>query len=209
MSDTQYWNEFSSKIENQRIPFSGSLALTHRCNLGCIHCYAKEEPQTQDISTPEMSFDQWKKIITEIKDAGCLYLLLTGGEPLLREDFSKIYSFAKSHGFLVTVFTNGTLVTAAMADLFSQLPPQRIEITLYGASAATHDRITAVPGSFERCRRGIELLLERGIHISLKSVLMTLNIDESFAMEKIAQSYGVNFRLDAQVSPLWPETDPP
>lgn len=201
LSDEAYWSEFSGKIERQRIPFSGGIALTNRCNLACLHCYAKEDAERQEDSGPELSTNQWKKIITEIKAAGCLYLLITGGEPLLRDDFAAIYSYAKRQGFLITLFTNGTLVTNEIVKLFRQLPPQRIEITLYGASAATHDRITGVPGSYERCLRSVEMLLAGGINVALKSILMTLNLDEFPAIEKIAQSYGVNFRLDAQIFP--------
>lgn len=201
MSDAQYWKGFSSKIENQRIPISGGLALTHRCNLGCIHCYAKEEPLQKDMARPELGTGQWKKIIAEIKDAGCLYLLLTGGEPLLREDFGEIYAFAKHNGFLVTLFTNGTLLTAETAALLRQLPPSLVEISLYGASAKTHDRVTGVPGSFDRARHGIETLIAQGTNVGLKSVLMTLNLDEFPAIENLAHAYGVKFRLDAAIFP--------
>jgi radical SAM protein with 4Fe4S-binding SPASM domain len=201
LSDAQYWKGFSSKIENQRIPISGSLALTHRCNLGCIHCYAKEKLPQQDFSNTELSTGHWKKIVAEVKEAGCLYLLLTGGEPLLREDFSEIYSFAKRNGFLVTLFTNGTLVTDETVALLRQLPPRLVEISLYGATAETHDGVTGIPGSFDRARQGIEILIGQGINVSLKSVLMTLNLDEFSAIEDLAHSYGVKFRLDAAIFP--------
>lgn len=200
LNDKQYWGGFSRIIESRRVPFSGSLALTHRCNLGCVHCYVKEETQ-KDVERFELGTSQWKKIISEIKEEGCLYLLLTGGEPLLREDFAEIYTFAKQNGFLVTVFTNGTLVTDRLADLFRKLPPRLVEISLYGASAETHDRITGVPGSFSQALHGIETLLGQGIHIGLKSVLMTWNADEFPAIERLARSYGATFRLDAQIFP--------
>jgi radical SAM protein with 4Fe4S-binding SPASM domain len=201
LDDKHYLEGFSRNIQSQRVPFSGSLALTHRCNLGCIHCYAKEGPLQHDISSAELSSGQWKKIISEIKEAGCLYLLLTGGEPLLREDFPEIYSFVKKNGFLVTVFTNGTLVSDRIAELFREFPPRLVEISLYGASAETHDRITGIPGSFERALQGIEKLIGQGIQVGLKSVLMTLNIDGFSAIGDLAQRYGVKFRLDAAIFP--------
>ena len=71
-------------------------------------------------------------VIDEITEAGCLSLLITGGEPLLRHDFSEIYRHAKKSGLLVTVFTNGTLITPAVIELFADLPPQIVEISLYG-----------------------------------------------------------------------------
>jgi radical SAM protein with 4Fe4S-binding SPASM domain len=199
LSDEQYWAGLSEKIAAQRIPFSGSLALTHRCNLACVHCYAKADPGLAPAM--ELSAGQWKKIIDEIKAAGCLYLLLTGGEPLLRADFSEIYRHAKKNGFLVTVFTNGTLVSERIIALFRELPPRLVEISLYGAGAATHDRITGVPGSFEKAMQGIETLAAHGIPVRLKSVLMTLNNDEFPAIEEMARSLGLPFRLDPALFP--------
>lgn len=199
LSDDPYWGEFAKKIMEQRVPFSGSLALTHRCNLGCLHCYAREDGGAP--ASPELTSAQWQGIIDEIKDAGCLYLLLTGGEPLLRDDFSAIYSHARRSGFLVTVFTNGTLVSDRVLDLFRELPPRLVEISLYGATEATHDRVTGVPGSFALARRGIEKLAALGIRIALKSVMMTLNIDEFSAIEELARGMGAGFRMDPAIFP--------
>ena len=197
--DDQFWRALSEKVAGRRIPFSGSLALTHRCNLGCVHCYAREG--CTEAAGGELAIQQWKKIIGELKAAGCLYLLLTGGEPLLRADFPEIYSFAKQNGFLVSVFTNGTLVDEKILELFSSLPPRLVEISLYGASAGTHDRVTGAPGSFAAAMRALDRLLARGIKVSLKSVLLTLNADDMPAVEELARRRNVQFRLDAAVFP--------
>jgi radical SAM protein with 4Fe4S-binding SPASM domain len=198
LDERPYWEKFSKSVLKQRVPFSGSLALTHRCNLRCIHCYAREDGAAPP---PELEREEWQRIIRQVKEAGCLYLLLTGGEPLLRQDFAEIYSFIKKNGFLVTVFTNGTLVTDGIIELFRALPPRLVEISLYGATAATYDRITGVPGSFRLVRQGIEKLIANGIRVGLKSVMMKPNIDEFSAIEDLARGYGVNFRLDAAIFP--------
>lgn len=199
LDDDRFWRELSDKIAGRRIPFSGSLALTHRCNLGCVHCYAREgSPGAAD---GELDTLQWKKIIDEIKAAGCLYLLLTGGEPLLRDDFPEIYAYARKNGFLVTVFTNGTLAGERILDLFADMPPRLVEISLYGAHAKTHDHVTGVPGSFANAMRAVENLLTRGIKVSLKSVLLSLNADEIPAIEELARRHALQFRLDPAVFP--------
>ena len=198
--DKLFWEGFSRELISRHIPYSGSLALTNRCNLSCAHCYLKGDPAL-DLADAEWSTDQWLKIISSIKEAGCLYLLLTGGDPLLREDFPEIYSHIKKNGFLVTVFSNGTLVSDRVADLFSELPPRLVEISLYGANAEIHDRITGVPGSFARAIQGIGKLIGLGINVGLKSVLMTLNQDEFPAIEGLARRYGVKFRTDAAIFP--------
>lgn len=140
-------------------------------------------------------------IIDEITDAGCLHLLLTGGEPLLRDDFPEIYRYAKERGVLVTVFSNGTLITDKVLGMFRELPPYEVEITLYGATASTYETITGIPGSYERCMRGIRMLFENKIKMSLKTMLMTLNIHELSEMQNIAKGFGSRFRFDAEICP--------
>ncbi len=137
-------------------------------------------------------------------DAGCLFLLLTGGEVLLRPDFAEIYRHARGRGMLVSLFTNATLLTPAIADLLAYSRPQSIEITLYGATQQTYEAVTQVPGSYARCRRGIELLLERGLPLTLKSVLLTTNRHELAEMQTLAEEVGVKFRYDGT---LWPRLD--
>jgi radical SAM protein with 4Fe4S-binding SPASM domain len=146
-----------------------------------------------------MTTDQVLAVINQIADAGCLFLLLTGGEPLLRDDFEAIYREAKRKGLLVTVFTNGTLITQQVLNLFEDWPPRAVEVTLHGATAATYERITGVRGSYERCLRGVEALLEHGVNTRLKTVLMTANRDEYFAIKAMAEDYGLPFRFDAAI----------
>ena len=101
-------------------------------------------------------------------DEGCLWFLLTGGEPLVRRDFLEIYQYIKRKGLLATVFTNGTLLTPKIADVLAEWRPFAIEITLYGRTQETYERVTGIPGSHARCMRGIELIMERGLPLNLK-----------------------------------------
>lgn len=195
------YNEFVSHIFNRlegidRTPLSGGLEITSRCNLRCVHCYL------QDTSfTNELTYEQICNILDQIADEGCLWLLITGGEPLLRPDFADIYIYAKRKGFLITLFTNGTMLTSHIADLLKDDPPFRIEISLYGMTIDTYERITGVPGSFERCIRGINLLMERKLPLNLKTVAITLNKHEIQDMKKYAASLGIQFRFDPMINP--------
>ncbi len=187
------------KVAGQRVPISGSLELTFGCNLRCVHCYL-DSCHDGLPGRQELSYEEICSVIDQIVDEGCLWLLLTGGEPLLRPDFQAIYTYAKRKGLILTLFTNGTLVTPEMADFLAEWRPFAVEITLYGRTQATYERVTGVPGSHARCLRGIELLLERKIPLKLKTMLLTLNRHELDAMAAYAEGLGVEFRFDPVVN---------
>jgi radical SAM protein with 4Fe4S-binding SPASM domain len=195
----QKYGEFSQwlhrRVGNQHIPVLGSLELTFRCNLRCQHCYLPLERRTSP-GVGELSLVEIQRLLDEVTDLGCFWLLLTGGEPLLRPDFADIYTYAKRKGLIMTLFTNGTLLTPPLADLLAEWRPFNIEITLYGATQATYERVTGVPGSYKRCRRGIDLLLERKLPLALKTMVMTLNHHELEQMKSLAASLGVQFHFD-------------
>jgi radical SAM protein with 4Fe4S-binding SPASM domain len=194
-----FFDRLNEQTARRRVPLSGSLELTLRCNLRCTHCYLGEYrdgiPGQQELSTAEI-----RDILDQITDAGCLWLLLTGGEPLVRPDLLEIYAYAKRKGMIVTLFTNGTLLTPRIADALAELPPFLTEITLYGATQATYERVTGIPGSYQRCLRGIELLLERKIPLKLKTMVMRANQHEFLAMRDFASSLGVEFRYDPMLN---------
>ncbi|MCK4761082.1 MAG: radical SAM protein [Candidatus Aminicenantes bacterium] len=196
-----YLLEFNKKVARQRVPVAGNIELTKHCNLNCTHCYLGDKPAAPGKPPQELDTVRWKEIIDEITTAGCLYLLITGGEPLLRKDFKEIYSHAKHNGLLVTVFTNGTLVNEEILDLFTELPPRAVEISLYGATAGTYERITGVKGSFEKCLNGIRGLKERQVKLRVKTMLMTLNKHEFSDIEKMAREWDAPFRFDAALFP--------
>ena len=124
MEEQKYgdWSlEVHQRLAGKRIPIGGSIELTQRCNNKCVHCYNNLAAGDNAALESELSLDEHCRIIDEIADFGCLWLLLTGGEIFLRRDFLDIYSYAKQKGLLVTLFTNGTLINAATADYLAQL----------------------------------------------------------------------------------------
>lgn len=187
------------KVAGQRIPLAGSLELTFRCNLRCMHCYVAHGHRGIPGQT-ELTFAEICGILDQIVDEGCLWLLLTGGEPLLRPDFLDIYTYTKRKGLLISIFTNGTLITPRIADYLAEWHPFVVEITLYGRTQETYERITGIPDSHARCMRGIDLLLERGVPLKLKTTLMTLNKHELWDIKAYAESLGAQFRFDPMIS---------
>jgi len=181
------------------VPLKGSIELTRRCNLRCVHCYLGPVTTGQNRERPEMTTAEFRSILGQIAQAGCLFLLVTGGEPLLRTDFPEVYAHARRLGMVVTVFTNGTLVDERIAKVFRELPPHAVEITLYGASRETYERITGVGGSYSRCLAGIHRLKEAGVRFGLKTILMTPNQHEFEAIKRMAEDLGARFRWDPAI----------
>jgi radical SAM protein with 4Fe4S-binding SPASM domain len=156
----------------------------------------------REARNSELTYEEHCRLLDELADAGCLWLLYTGGEIFARKDFLDIYTYAKRKGFLITLFTNGTMLTPQIADYLAEWRPFSMEITLYGRTRETYERLTGVPGSYERCLRGINLLRERGLPLKLKSVAVTINKHEIRAMKQFAEEeLGLEFKFDAMMSP--------
>jgi radical SAM protein with 4Fe4S-binding SPASM domain len=193
-----------SRLNGRRHPLGGMFELTDRCNLACVHCYINQPAGNRAVQAAELTTSQVVGLLDQVADAGCLFLLFSGGEILLRPDFPEIYRHALQRGIIVSLFTNGTLLTARIADMLADWRPRSIEITLYGATAQTYEKVTQVPGSYAHCLRGIKLLQERSLPLSLKTILMTANRHELPGMVALAGQLGTPFHYDGI---LWPRLD--
>ncbi|OQA29041.1 MAG: Antilisterial bacteriocin subtilosin biosynthesis protein AlbA [Verrucomicrobia bacterium ADurb.Bin345] len=206
-ADADFLQRFRREIAGRRVPFTGSIELTRRCNLRCVHCYCGDQDSIREAQGEELSRDRWMSLLDELAEAGCLDLLFSGGEPMLRRDFPALFAHAKKLGMIVTVFCNGTLVDDRVLDVFRDLPPLLVEVSLYGAAVETHERVTQSPGSYRRMREGVDRLLAAGLRVGLKTVLMTINRAEYAAMERLADSLGVSWRSDSALFPCLPNQD--
>ncbi len=186
----------------ERVPLQVSIEVTRRCPLECLHCYNNLPMGDLDARRRELPKEEHFRLLDELVEMGCFWLLYTGGEIFARKDFLEIYTYAKKKGFLITLFTNGTIITEQIADYLAEWPPFAIEITLYGRTKETYEALTAVPGSYDRCLRGIKLLRERGLPLKLKTVATSINKHEVVAMRRFAEEeLGVEFKIDGQINP--------
>jgi radical SAM protein with 4Fe4S-binding SPASM domain len=190
------------RFQGKRAPLEVSIEVTRRCPLECQHCYNNLPMSDHGARLQELSLEEHRGLLDELVEAGCLWLLYTGGEIFARKDFLEIYTEAKKRGFLITLFTNGTMINKRIADYLAEYRPFAIEITLYGATRETYEAMTQIPGSYDRCLRGIRLLLERKLPLKLKTVPTTVNRHEVFAMKRLAEEeFGVEFKFDSLINP--------
>jgi len=157
--------------EKNCIPVAATFSVTHRCSLDCRHCFFDKRPATAD---GELTLTEIERIFDELRDAGVLYLTLTGGEPFLRNDLIDIIAAARKRRFAVSILTSGYLCDDRALDAFAALWPESVQVSLYGPDGATHDRFTGVPGSFDRALRTLRGLRDRGISVTAAVSINTL-----------------------------------
>lgn len=189
----EHQNPYVLRVNSERAPFWETvkpvlghldMELTERCNNNCIHCCVNLPAQDAGARRRELSTQDIQSILEEAASLGCLTVRFTGGEPLLREDFEELYLDARKRGLKVLLFTNATLLSTHLADLFSLVPPlEPIEISVYGMKKSSCDAITGNAGSFEAARKGIGLLLERKVPFVVKSAWLNPNKEEVEELE--------------------------
>jgi len=180
IQDFSLWD----KLKDRRVPLSFDLEITARCDNDCRHCYINLPAGDRTARARELSLAEISRIADEAVSLGAMWCLISGGEPLLRKDFIEVYLDLKRKGLLVSVFTNACLVGKEHVELFRKYPPRDVEVTVYGATAETYDRVTRRPGSFAAFRRGLGLLLEGGVRVRLKAMALRSNVHE---LPKIAR----------------------
>ena len=181
------------RADLNRQPAYGAFEITSRCNLSCRMCYVRHAAGDRTQAAKELPASTWLRLAHQAVDSGMVFLLLTGGEIFLRRDFFDIYEPLTRMGLVLSLFTNGTLITKNIAARLAQAPPSRTEITLYGATAATYEAVTKVPGGYAACCAGIEALVSHGIPLGLKTTITKQNVGELDAMRLMAHNWGMSF----------------
>ena len=157
------------------------LGLTNRCNADCVHCMIAKSPPE------ELETEQIKQIIGELRDLGCFEIVFTGGEPFLRDDIFELLAFAQACRLGTKVLSNGTVLGPGKVQRLKRFPFLTVQVSLHGATAATHNAITRLPGAFEATLRGIQLLRNSGVRFTIASSVMKHNVHELAEMKKVAR----------------------
>ena len=181
-------------------PMSGTLELLPLCNMNCEMCYIRMDRQEMEKRGKMHTAEEWISLCEEMKEEGVLFLLLTGGEPLLFPDFQKLYISLKKMGMVLTINTNGTLIDEEWADFFAKYPPRRINITLYGTNETTYENLCHYPG-YGRTIQGIHLLRERNIDVKLNGSATKDNKNELETLYEIAKELKVPIHVDTYMIP--------
>lgn len=180
------------------IPVSGNFELTPRCNFNCKMCYIHSE--NKGMKKNELSAADWLRIGKDAADSGMVFLLLTGGEPLLREDFAEIYTGLKKQGLMISVNTNGSLLEGEILKLFEKEPPTRLNISLYGADDSTYENLCE-NRCFSRVAKNIETVVGMGIQVKLNYSITPYNCDDMAEIYSFAKKLKLHVQSSSYMYP--------
>lgn len=161
--------------------------VTRRCNLSCLHCRASSEHGSYE---GEFTTNQCFNLLDDIAAFSKPVIILTGGEPYLRDDIFEIASYGNRKGLRMVLATNGTLVTDEIAGKTRESGIKRVSISIDGSSAENHDAFRGVPGAFDGSMKGIEAFKRAGVEFQINTTITRLNLDQIEDIFKLTVDLG-------------------
>lgn len=195
------------RAEAAGLPISGTLELLPLCNMNCDMCYVRLSPEEMKGKGRLRTVEEWTAIARQMQKEGVLFLMLTGGEPLLYPGFRELYCKLKKMGMILTVNTNGTLIDEDWADFFQRYSPRRMNVTLYGGSEETYERLCHYKDGFRKTLNGIRLLKERGIAVKINGSAVQANRQELEKIASVGKQLEVPVNIDCYMMPSVRERD--
>ncbi|NLZ17936.1 MAG: radical SAM protein [Desulfobulbaceae bacterium] len=162
--------------------------ITRRCNFSCVHCRSSSELEVS--GHPDFSFDEAKRILADIRSYANPVVVLSGGEPLLREDVFDIASHGTKLGLRMCLATNGSLVTPELCRNMLASGIKMVSLSLDGASAAVHDDFRRQPGAFEGVMQAMALFREHNIPFLVNSSFTKRNQEEAAKLYPLVKELG-------------------
>lgn len=193
----EFMNDLRAEAKKKDIPFIGNIELSHKCNLKCKMCYVVNESGGPDLSTK-----QWNSLLKQAAECGMGEAYLSGGEPLIRNDFEEIYSKLYDNGVRIMLLTNGTLIDRTIVDIFKKRPPEGISISLYGSNNETYNEITGCADGYDRVLNAISLLKNNNMPLSLKVPALLPIKGQYTSIRKFADEYDLKLTVGKYISPI-------
>lgn len=190
--------KYRSLATQQAIPLQASLELTYRCNERCTHCYIEK---FWDDPKKVLGEKEWHKVLSELRMAGTLYIILMGGEAMLSPHFWFVLNQSAKMGFHTSMISNGLKIQKPeVAERLAQSGLKRVTVSVYSLDNEIHDRMTSVKGSLDKTLRAIDLCHEQGIEISVNSLLTEANAAKIFDLHDWAMDQGFDLNVDPNVT---------
>lgn len=190
------YREVTANSWKKARPIQALYELTYRCNHLCTFCNNPLSRHGSELSTEEAF-----KVLAQLKELGVLFVTLTGGEPLLRQDFWEIAEEARRLKLAIRVFSNAYLIDDAVADRLKALSVVETSISIHGSRPEVHEKLTRIPGSFQRVVDAVKRLRDRDLRVILKTPVTRLNENDLFDIKAIADAHGAYMVFDTTITP--------
>jgi MoaA/NifB/PqqE/SkfB family radical SAM enzyme len=199
------YREITQNAWKKARPIQALVELTYRCNHLCTFC---NNPLSREGS--ELTKEEVFSVLGQLQKLGVLYLTLTGGEPLLRKDFWEIAEEGRRLKFALRLFSNAYLIDDKVADRLRDLGFVEASISFHGSTPQVHEKLTRIPGSWQRVIDATKRLRARNMRVILKTPVTKLNEDDLFEIKRICDELGafsvfdttITPRFDGDISPL-------
>lgn len=198
-AEPQMATYLNAKGIREGLPVSGTFELTSRCNFNCRMCYVHTE-NSRELEEKELTADKWLSLASDARDMGMMFLLLTGGEPMLRKDFPEIYTELIKMGILVSINSNASLYNEELRELFNRYPPSRINVTLYGGSEETYESLCR-NAAFEKVVGNLRSMKEDGLQLRLNVSLTPYNVCDMEKIHEISCDIGLQAKASSYMYP--------
>jgi radical SAM protein with 4Fe4S-binding SPASM domain len=175
------------------VPLVVSWNVTRKCNLKCSHCYINA---THEELENELNTEEAKVLIDQISEVSRPLLILSGGEPLLRQDVFELIRYGTEKGLRMGLGSNGVLIDEATAAKLKEAGVKTVSISLDSSIPERHDEFRGVSGSWEKAVSAIKVLRENGVLVQVNTTVTQQNYDEIDEIMSLAEQLGVeNFHL--------------
>ena len=164
-----------NKANQNHVPITANFELTPTCTLNCDMCFIHTERNVVERHGGLLPLQQWLDWAEQLQDMGTLFILLTGGEPMLYPHFKELYTRLREMGFILTLNTNGTLIDNEMVRILQTHKPRRINVTLYGSSRETYGRLCHNPQGYTLCVEALKRLKKADIDVKLNVSIVRKN----------------------------------
>ncbi len=188
-----------AKAKEKGVPLSGTFEITGRCNFNCRMCYVHNS-DCNKMKATELPAEWWIKLGREAVEAGMVFLLITGGEPLLRDDFAEIYEELSKMGCIISINSNGYLINDKIKELFKKYPPNRINVSIYGSDDEAYERFTGTRG-FTKVIENVKELRDMGIDVRFNCSITPDNRDDMKNIFNVCKALGFHIKTTSYMFP--------
>ncbi len=193
----------------RKSPINGSLELLPLCNLNCKMCYVRLSKSEMEAQGRLRTWEEWLDVARQMKANGVLFLLLTGGEPLMYPNFRELFVELKKMGMILTINTNGTLLDEDWAKFFAQYKPRRINITIYGSSEEIYQELCQAPQGFQKAIDAVRMLKEHGVDVKISGSATKANAADLENIIRLGHAMNVPVAIDTYMMPAIRERNKP